>query len=381
MFIREGIMKFFVVLSISKFDLIVLTLLLVCGNLFAQNPAGMALNLDGYGDYAVVPDPIGLDFGDTNNFTIEFWFRSDSSQPSNLVNKWQKEWQGEGWKIDLLSASYGDLQLNFTVAYLVPGLAQKGFAKILVDIPSGVTYHFAVTVDETHQSRKLYLNGKVYYYIYEWDIWYAHNLDTPGISIGIGAKPHQIDESLYFDGIIDELRIWNVVRDSSQIRSTANTILGPEYYTTVDSGLIGYWKFDKLEDLGINGDGIDDIRDLSINGNHGDLVGDAILVTSDIPVSINEYSDQNSTKFYLSQNYPNPLNLSTTIEFTLPVQENVQIDIYNVTGQQIKTLLNRSLPAGQHKLQLNAENLSSGIYFYRIEAGKYSDVKKMILLK
>ncbi len=85
--------------------------------------------------------------------------------------------------------------------------------------------------------------------------------------------------------------------------------------------------------------------------------------------------------FHLSQNYPNPFNPSTKISFTLPKLEKAKIEIYNTLGQKIKTLLNQQMKAGQHILEFNGQNLSSGIYFYRIEAGEYMDVKKMVLLR
>jgi len=85
--------------------------------------------------------------------------------------------------------------------------------------------------------------------------------------------------------------------------------------------------------------------------------------------------------FHLNQNYPNPFNPSTKIKFLLPKSETVEIDVYNAIGQWIKTLLNQKLPAGQHELEFNASDLASGLYYYRISAGDFTDIKKMVLLK
>jgi hypothetical protein len=85
--------------------------------------------------------------------------------------------------------------------------------------------------------------------------------------------------------------------------------------------------------------------------------------------------------FSLSQNYPNPFNSSTKIKFALPKSETVIIEIYNIIGQKIKTLLNKSMPAGYHEVEFNGQNLSSGVYLCRIEAGEWRNVKKMVLLK
>jgi C1A family cysteine protease len=85
--------------------------------------------------------------------------------------------------------------------------------------------------------------------------------------------------------------------------------------------------------------------------------------------------------YNLAQNYPNPFNPSTIIKFALPKPERVNIDVYNIMGQKIETVLNEPMRAGYHEIEFNAQNLSSGVYFYRIEAGEFQQVKKMILLK
>jgi hypothetical protein len=101
----------------------------------------------------------------------------------------------------------------------------------------------------------------------------------------------------------------------------------------------------------------------------------------DLAAAIANESTQIPLKFALSQNYPNPFNPSTNIEFDLPQVSNVRIEVYNTTGQQIHTLLNTKMSAGSHKVEFNAQNLSSGVYFYKINAGEFQDVKKMILLR
>ena len=88
-----------------------------------------------------------------------------------------------------------------------------------------------------------------------------------------------------------------------------------------------------------------------------------------------------SLDFRLGQNYPNPYNMNTKIKFSLLKPENVIIEVYNIVGQKVETLFNKPMKAGYHEVEFNAQNLSSGIYFYRIEAGEFQDVKKMILIK
>jgi hypothetical protein len=90
---------------------------------------------------------------------------------------------------------------------------------------------------------------------------------------------------------------------------------------------------------------------------------------------------QQVTEYLLEQNYPNPFNPTTMIEYTIAEAGFVTIHIFNSTGEEIKKLVNEYKAAGGHKVNFNAAGLPSGIYYYRIESGRYSSVKKMILLR
>ncbi len=81
------------------------------------------------------------------------------------------------------------------------------------------------------------------------------------------------------------------------------------------------------------------------------------------------------------QNYPNPFNPTTAIEYSIPENGNVNLEIFNTLGEKIKTLVNSYKSAGNYKVNLDAEALPGGIYYYRIESGNFSSVKKMILLR
>jgi hypothetical protein len=86
-------------------------------------------------------------------------------------------------------------------------------------------------------------------------------------------------------------------------------------------------------------------------------------------------------EFCLSQNYPNPFNPTTTINYSIVKEGNVKLIVYNTLGSKVVTLLNEYKQAGNYSVNFNADDLPSGIYFYRLEAGQFSQVKKMILLK
>jgi len=92
-------------------------------------------------------------------------------------------------------------------------------------------------------------------------------------------------------------------------------------------------------------------------------------------------NNENPRTFELDQNYPNPFNPRTTIKFQIPGTNFVTLEIYNVLGQKVVTLVSENLNPGMHKYEWQAEGLPSGIYFCRLQAGEFEQVKKMVLLK
>ena len=86
-------------------------------------------------------------------------------------------------------------------------------------------------------------------------------------------------------------------------------------------------------------------------------------------------------KFGLGQNYPNPFNPSTKINFSIPQNSEVTLTVFNVLGQEVKTLVQGFMVAGNHTIDFNAAGFNSGIYFYKLQAGSFSEVRKMTLLK
>jgi hypothetical protein len=87
------------------------------------------------------------------------------------------------------------------------------------------------------------------------------------------------------------------------------------------------------------------------------------------------------TQYSLSQNYPNPFNPTTTINFALPKAGDVSLVVYDILGRKVAELINGNLAAGYHTINFNASNYASGVYFYRLQAGNFVSVKKLMLLK
>lgn len=99
------------------------------------------------------------------------------------------------------------------------------------------------------------------------------------------------------------------------------------------------------------------------------------------PTDVSDKDLQTPSNFALIGNYPNPFNNSTVIKFRLADAGNIQLDIFNLLGQKIETLLSGTMSAGEHELVWNGDTASSGVYFYRLTAGDKSAVRKMALIK
>lgn len=92
------------------------------------------------------------------------------------------------------------------------------------------------------------------------------------------------------------------------------------------------------------------------------------------------------TEYALAQNYPNPFNPTTDISFSLPNASFVSLEVFNVLGQKVNTLMNADMPAGAHTItwdgtSSSGSTVSSGVYFYRLTAGNFTDTRKMMMLK
>lgn len=108
----------------------------------------------------------------------------------------------------------------------------------------------------------------------------------------------------------------------------------------------------------------------------------------DNPIGIQNHNTGIPKTFSLAQNYPNPFNPSTNISYSLPSSANVSIKVYDILGKEVATLVNQKQNAGSYSITFSANNLGSGVYFYKItaapvggQAGTFTDIKKMILVK
>jgi hypothetical protein len=94
-----------------------------------------------------------------------------------------------------------------------------------------------------------------------------------------------------------------------------------------------------------------------------------------------DVNNEISQWYALGQNYPNPFNPSTTIRYGLPLKSAVQLTVFNTLGQQVAQLVNGEMDAGHHEVKFDGRGLSSGIYFYRLQAGNFVETRKLLLLR
>ena len=122
------------------------------------------------------------------------------------------------------------------------------------------------------------------------------------------------------------------------------------------------------------------------DANNGTAVGgdygvSTILRTTNGGVFVNQISSEIPEGFSLYQNYPNPFNPLTNIRFDILKSSNVKLIVYNILGKEITILVNEKLTAGSYKVDWNASDYPSGVYFYKLITYEYVAVKKMVLIK
>jgi hypothetical protein len=112
-----------------------------------------------------------------------------------------------------------------------------------------------------------------------------------------------------------------------------------------------------------------------------DDLGLAFCIEVDTTVGITDDQSHVPSAFELSQNYPNPFNAKTSIKYNLPRESNVTIEVYDIQGRKIETLISEKQAAGYYTVIWNAEDVSSGMYFYKIRTDEFEETQKMLLLK
>ncbi len=164
----------------------------------------------------------------------------------------------------------------------------------------------------------------------------------------------------------EQMSIFNALRIRRQFQCSAPIIAGTYYYLVEGIGFTGYsiCEVGSGEEFRLKG--------CIINGV---VFGDTTLTP------INLINNIVPRQFSLSQNYPNPFNPKTIINYQLPVSGFVSLKVFDALGKGVTKLVNEKQNAGSYSVEFDADNLSSGIYFYKLETEGYTEIKGMVLLK
>jgi len=249
-----------------------------------------------------------------------------------------------------------------------------------------------VLLEDSNADKEEYLmwsNGNGDFYL---DVYYQAEaafpwscLDNTGLTTGI----HRVDDSYI---------------DSEGFTIQYTTYIGVNSFgvQTQDGTALGYMPFgdDSVDGAAQKGGGKIIDYDSSFDGMYlppalylndqnkpigGAFVAETYFVAFDSESGIitNEVAvdEDEQAAFGVDQNSPNPFNPSTTIGFTLPESGNVSVDVFNVAGQKVDTLIDDIMSAGHHSVVWNASGYSNGVYFYTVKSGKFSETMKMTLLK
>jgi hypothetical protein len=236
---------------------------------------------------------------------------------------------------------------------------------VVIDNPAGVTSSQSLTITDTLFLRSGTLSGP---YTANVTVTYIApaapvNLvvfDTTSTKIGIKWRKNTESDFLRY----------RIYRGTSPAPTTKvdSTTGGIADTSKVFTGLTNGTKY-YLRVTAVNSAGLESPYSNEVSGTPGTAV------------AVEQALGKTPTEYSLSQNYPNPFNPSTVIGFDLPKSSTVKITVYDILGNEVQQLANGVQSAGYHSVTFNAQNLASGMYFYKIQAGTFIQTKKMILLK
>jgi hypothetical protein len=232
-------------------------------------------------------------------------------------------------------------------------------------------------------------NGRIFHSTDFGDTWIQIQTDSLNETVfGFDIHPNgHIFASTYKGGIFrstDNGDQWTYIGFKDTITTLAVNSSGILFVGTPDYGVF------RSSDEGVTwtptNSGLTNLQVRSIGiysngyvfiGTNGGPVFASLQTTTSADLKVDELPQQ----YFLNQNFPNPFNPITTISYSLPKRSLVQIKIFTVLGKEIAVLVNEEQITGNHKIEFNGTNLPSGVYFYRLTTGDFTDTKKLILLK
>ena len=269
-------------------------------------------------DEITVPENSAFNWDDHTSFSIELWIKTTEPGTGNkvFIGRYEGAKKMSWW------LGYNDA--NKVVFDLRDSSGINGGLESSKIINDGKWHHIVAVRNDNLKILLLYIDGV------------QDGIITTFFSGSfIGTGPIYIGyyiNSYHFNGLLDEMAIYNSVLDSNLVKQHHS------------NGLAGKSYCDEF--------------------------------TTDVEENIGS-----QVEYVLNQNYPNPFNPSTTISFSIPNPAYVKLNVYNILGKHVSTLINDLLPPGYYKKEFKNINLPSGIYFYQLQANNFFEAKKMILQK
>jgi hypothetical protein len=244
---------------------------------------------------------------------------------------------------------------------------------------TGTFYHVAGTYDGA--TMRLYVDGNQ---VASTNTVFSIADATANLIVGNS----QNNPTRVFDGVIDEVRIWNRARTVDEIRDLMNGELPEAYYASPDSGLVAYWRMNEgtgqvAGDLTTNGN---DARLGSTTG--GDANDPLWVLVDDFATGIGDPNVAPPTPLRLAvlPNRPNPFRSGTQIRFDVPETGPVELSVYDTLGRTVKTLATGRTQAGSHTVAWDGRDdggrvVASGVYFVRIRSGELEVSRKIVRVR
>lgn len=316
----------------------------------AQVP-GQALSLDGSDDYVSTDRYLGQPAA----LSIMAWVKLSLSVEGATAIVGNHH-SGANWESVELNAG------NFVINHTNSNLFRQSAPFIRIDDEQ---WHHVAAVWDGAELR-VYLDGAL------------HAGPVPAVNgpwsspepIWIGARHSSLYPPAQNDGkgLIDEVQVWNVARTQAQIVALMHQVLGPEYTASPDSGLVGYWRFEQVLDLGFATPGANDVHDLSVSNGLGDVVGATLVPVTNVSAP----PTSTSSGLWLTAR-PNPFSASTVVVVDAAGKGIAEIAVFDIRGRRIATLLDPSEPHVGRVVWGGTDRfgatVSPGLYFLRAVTG------------
>ncbi len=328
------------------------------------------LDFEGAGEHVLTPPAAGLEL--TGAFTLEAWinpsgwgdFAFGTFGYGHVLSKGPVDLYLVG---EHFARNDHSLFLDITHA----DATVSGSGSPLNSLALGAWQHVAVVYDGVSDVA-MYVDGD--------EVLVTHTTapfgavaPNSGDALGLGNVLPELNKG--FEGVIDEVRVWNIARGGGEIADDMLVRLDGD-----EPGLVGYWRLDEgygssvADATGTCGDG-------TVTG--AGWVQGAVLY----PTGVNDQPDDETGRVArLLPNSPNPFNPLTSIAFELPCADDVTLSVYDAAGRFVRTLLSGDLGPGAHSVEWDGRDdagrrLASGVYLYRLSSAEGSEARKMVLLK